>query len=351
MKIRVSILWLVFAVAVLIVLVLWHEKKQPMETPVGITTIPPAGTAPIMPSQTNVSASPVVSNNAMPVASQSVPSASQDKITLLKTILQANDVDITFYGRLEDQSGNAVTGAQVKFSIQYENGNSRGIQQGQVVSDDNGFFTISGTGANLGIVPQKAGYALATTDTSYRYSQLTPGYFVPDANNPTVIKMWKLQGAEPLVSINQHYQIHYTETPINFDLLAGKIVPSGGDIRITVNRAPGIISGRNRLDWGVQVEAVNGGIMDSGGLEGVTYAAPESGYEPKMAFVFSSNPPYKWFEEFSQGFFVMSRGGQAYSKLGFSFRINDDPDGFMYVTFSGVANANGSRNWEATSPQ
>jgi len=71
--------------------------------------------------------------------------------------------------------------------------------------------------------------------------------FVPDQNNPTVIKMWKLQGAEPLVNINQHYKLHYTNAPINFDLLAGKIVPAGGDIKLTVTRSPGIMSGRNRL--------------------------------------------------------------------------------------------------------
>jgi hypothetical protein len=36
----------------------------------------------------------------------------------------------------------------------------------------------------------------------------------------------------------------------------------------------------------------------------------------------------------------------VYSKLGLSFRINSDPDGLMNITIGGVANANGSRNWE-----
>jgi hypothetical protein len=203
----------------------------------------------------------------------------------------------------------------------------------------------------LGFVPRKAGYALATTGTLFKYSHLEDLPYVSDPNNPTVIKMWKLQGAEPLVGINQRYKLHCTSAPINFDLLAGQIVPSGGDIQLTVNRASGVISGRNRLDWSVHVAAVNGGLMDSGGQERVTYAAPVDGYQPTMAFVFSTNAPYKWFGGFNQGFFVMSRNGQVYSKLGLSFNINDAPDGFMSVTFSGVANTNGSRNWEATIPQ
>jgi hypothetical protein len=77
------------------------------------------------------------------------------------------------------------------------------------------------------------------------------------------------------------------------------------------------------------------------------YWAPGNGYQSSFEFNMSSNNvPYKWFEEFNQGFFLMSRNGQVYSKLGLSFRINRTPDDFMYVTFGGVANMNNSRNWE-----
>jgi hypothetical protein len=275
------------------------------------------------------------------------PAAPESKSAQVRDILNANDADIVFYGRLEDQFSNGVAGAEVNLSIQYENASDRGIKRGQVTSDGNGFFTISGyTGATLGIMPKKPGYALATTGTSFRYSQISPGFFVPDANNPTVIRMWKLQGAEPLLSINQHYKVHYTGEPINFDLLTGKVVPTGGDVKITVNRAPGVISGRNRLDWSVQIEAVDGGLMDSGGQDRVAYAAPDNGYQPGMTLIFSTTPPHKWAGGFTQGFFLMSRNGQVYSKLGLSFDINDAPDGFMSIAFGGVANTNGSRNWE-----
>jgi hypothetical protein len=91
--------------------------------------------------------------------------------------------------------------------------------------------------------------------------------------------------------------------------------------------------------------------MDSSGLERVTYSAPENGYQPSRTFMFSTNPPDKWFGGFNQGFFMTSRNGQVYSKVKLSFNINDAPDGLMSVTFNGVANTNGSRNWEATAPQ
>ena len=130
---------------------------------------------------------------------------------------------------------------------------------------------------------------------------------------------------------------HYTNAPINFDLLAGQIVPTGGDIKLTVSRSPGIMSGRNRLDWSVQVEAVDGGVMDPADKKELLMLRQKMATNQAMTFMFSTNAPYKWAGGFDQGFFLMSRNGQIYSKLGLSFRINDNPDGFMYVTFGGVA--------------
>ena len=86
------------------------------------------------------------------------------------------------------------------------------------------------------MMPQKQGYALASTGTFFKYSQLEEHPYVSDSNNPTVIKMWKLQGAQPIVSINQRYKLHYTGESMNFDLLTRQIVPAGGDVKLTVNR-------------------------------------------------------------------------------------------------------------------
>ncbi len=108
-----------------------------------------------------------------------------------------------FYGRLTDQFSNGVPGASINFSVQYENAIDRGIKRATVLSDNSGSFTITGyRGANLTLMPTRSGYQLATTITSFRYSQTSPGFFTPDANNPTIIRMWKMQKAEQLV----HFQ-------------------------------------------------------------------------------------------------------------------------------------------------
>lgn len=354
MKIRPSILLLCIAIVVLTVLVVWFAK-QPAKTSVPMATPSKAeesvAATPALP-ETDVLTS-VTGHVAVPTPSNGVsaPQKSKEQETL-EILSTKNDIPIVFYGRLEDQFGNPVTDAQIAASVRIYNGVKSTVERFSVTSDASGLFQINhGKGESLGIMPQKPGYALATAGTEFRYTYLDAHPYVPDAGNPTVIKMWKLQGAEPLAGIDQHYKLHYTNAPLNFDLLTGQIVPSGGDIKLMVSRSPGIMSGRNRLDWSVEVEAVDGGLMDSGGQEAVTYAAPESGYEPSMTFTFSTNAPYKWFGGFNQGFFVMSRNGRVYSKLGLSFRINDNPDDFMYITFGGIANTNGSRNWEATAQQ
>jgi hypothetical protein len=205
-----------------------------------------------------------------------------------------NDEPIVFYGKLEDQFGNPVPSATVGFSVRVINGVQFTTERGRVASDAGGLFTISGyRGQDLNVAPSKPGYAIASTNRFANYSRLFSDEerVHPDPNNPVVIKMWKLQGAEPLTGISKQYKLHYTEAPIYFDLLAGQIVPYGGDLKITVSRAPGVMSGRNPLDWSLKIEAVNGGLMDSLGREPVTYEAPETGYQPSEKFTFSANAP------------------------------------------------------------
>jgi hypothetical protein len=265
-----------------------------------------------------------------------------------------NDVPIVFDGKVEDQFGNPVAGAKVAASIRIYNGLQSTVERFEVFSDANGFFHIDhGKGEALGIMPSKEGYVPATANTRFVYSRLWPEaeQYNPDPNHPTVIKMWKLQGAEPLVGIDQRHKLSYTDTPVSFDLLAGKIVPSGGDIKITVSRSEGVVSAQTLQDWSVKIEAVDGGLIRTDVAEArVTYALPERGYQSGDMFIMSTNSPYKWFGGVHQMYFVSSRGGQVYSKLNVGLAINRNPADPVWVEFRGTANANGSRNFEADAP-
>ena len=332
---------------------LWFANRKSVETPLTASagtnapvpaSIAAAASQAIIPAYTNAPAAKITGSVASP--SMSPLEGKGKRMTEALSIL--NDVPIVFYGKLIDQFGNPLAGAEITGStIIYNGQTSRALGKRlpsvmpMVCSD-----SMLAKGESLGVMPRKQGYALATSGTEFKYSHLYQGYHVADPNNPVVIKMWKQQGAEPLLRISQRYKLHPTDEPLNFDLLTGKVVPLGGDIEITVGRAPGIVSERTLQDWSVRVEAVDGGLMDSSGQEAVTYWAPESGYQQSDSFIFSTNAPHKWSGGFTQGFFFTSRNGQIYGKLGLSFHINSEPDGFMNVVFGGVLNTNGSRNWE-----
>ena len=351
MKIRSSIIWLCAIVAMLLALVVLLVKKptggasfSSSET----NTLPSNG-KPTVQGQSRIDAVARANAPAGRAAVGTSPSnpSGQTKDEQMKQGLAAlNDVPIDFYGRLEDQFGNPVAGAQIKGDIRIYNGVQATVQHLTTTSDDRGAFQVHGEhGEALYVVPVKEGYALASTGTEFKYSAMYEQHFSPDPNNPTVVKMWKLQGAEPLVRFDKDLQFRYSGTPVRIDLLTGQLVPDGGDLKITVNRPPGIISGRNRQDWGVQIDAVDGGLIETSMNEArVTYAASDTGYQPSDTQMASSNG--HGVELIQQMFFVKSRNGQVYSKVFLSIGINQQPDEPMYVEFRGVANANGSRNWE-----
>jgi hypothetical protein len=270
---------------------------------------------------------------------------SKEEITAV-TLATLNDEPIEFYGKLEDQFSNAVPDVTVNVSVQIDNGIEAEIKKGQITSDANGFFKVSGYhGESLGLMPQKAGYALGTTSFPSRYSRLEPGFFIPDSNNPVVIKLWKVQGPEPLISVSKRFKMRYTNAPICFDLIKGTNVPRGGDIKITVVRPPGEISGRHPQPWSIRLEAVDGGLMDSS-EESTTYFAPKNGYVSLRTISSKERSSHGGIEGFHAGLYVKSRNGQVYTKLGLGIHINSNPDDLMDFQFSGVANTNSSRNWE-----
>ena len=132
----------------------------------------------------------------------------------------------------------------------------------------------------------------------------------------------EIQGAEPLAEIDKAYKFCYTVAPMNFDLLTGHIVPNDGDIKITVNRPAGLISGCNPQDWSMRVEVINGGLVETSVEESrMTYIAPEGGYEPVKTFAMS-DASNTWSQAIHQMLFVQSRNSQVYSKVLFSLHIN-----------------------------
>jgi hypothetical protein len=253
---------------------------------------------------------------------------------------------VHFYYKVEDQFGQPISDA----TIYRHNDFTRSIDDTESESDARGLFKETcKPGESFTLNPRKEGYEIASLNTSGAYSEelRQKQKTVSGAHDLIIIKMWKLQGAEPLIDISKEYKLPFTNAPVVFDLIAGKVVSSGGDIKIRVNRPSGEVSEHNPQMWGIDFEVIGGGFIETSGKESaITFAAPESGYQPSGTFGNNNGT-----DGLDKSFFVESRNGKVFSKLYLSMGINNEPDGLMYITFRGVANTNSSRNWEATAPQ
>ena len=358
MKVRRSVFLLIAVVAVLIALIIGHGRK-PAETALPtvaeIDGVPQPSTASAVSEPSRHNAETPLSAN--PPVAQVAPGAPvptpplKTKAELMKEGLAAlNDEEVVFYGKVIDQFGAPVANATVAGGIQVNNGTREGTDKISLATDANGAFTIRGyKGKALGINVRKTGYVMATTNTRFVYSLLWSDAerYNPDPNSPAVIKMWKLQGAEPLVVIGKECKLPFTGAPLFFDLLAGTVSDrGGGDLRVVITRAPGLLSKRNPGDWSIEFKPVNGGILEADDAAyRVTYQAPADGYQDSY-HAQMNHDDRAWFDNIQKVFFLTSRNGQVYSKFYVDFAINGDPTGSMWFQFKGVANANGSRNWE-----
>lgn len=291
-------------------------------------------------------------SSGQPLSQSTAPAPVEPGLTKEEQIRKAlstyNDEPIRFYGKLVDQFGNPVPSAIVDFTVRVINGYESTTDRGRTVSDAAGMFSISGyKGQDLSVNPSKAGYVLSSIHGIFNYSHLFPESerVHPDPGNPTVIEMWKLQGAERLISFRIEGYVPCEGTPADFDLQTGERVQSGGDVTLTVwsTNAPSL---KNGYSWKARIQAVQGGLVQAFNVRPEQMlGAPESGY----AGSFDLNYNYEvrpWSSRFTGAFYFTSRGGQFYGRLTLQILSDVVKDGGAYVSIQGMLNPAGSRDLE-----
>jgi hypothetical protein len=195
-------------------------------------------------------------------------------------------------------------------------------------------------------MPRKEGYTLAATTAGFRYSHLYPeSRHVPSPSQPAVIEMWKLQGGQRLIHFQLKAYVPLNGTANVFDLQSGKRVESGGDLVVYV-KSSATPNPTERYDWDVTLQAVGGGLIDSGGIEfEKMFAAPEQGYQAETRFAFRKDER-PWATRLNSGFYLKSRFGGCYAKVGFGIMSDIVKNGAVPVILSGYLNPAGSRNLE-----
>jgi len=290
-----------------------------------------------------------VANKAAAPANTASPNQPPGKREQMRAVLsKLNDKEIEFYGKVIDQYGAPIPNVDVYGSTIYNNGVSSGVQKKHTMTDAEGLFSFSGMrGRTFDCGLRKSGYENMPEGDAWDYTELVPAEkrHHPDAKNPVVLKMWKLQGAEPMIHMAKDFKIPPDGRPVRIDLTTGEKVEQGGDLVLTLRHevwTPGV-QGKRPFDWTIQVEADNGGLVES--TQRLMYLAPEDGYAPSFAI---DMPATKigWEPDVNRTFYLRSRG-QIYSRVGMVFNANPNQERGSYLSLIWWLNPKpGSRNLE-----
>ena len=257
-----------------------------------------------------------------------------------------NGVPIVFYGQIEDQFGKPVGDADVKFGVRVYNGWRSTVDRGSVRADAGGRFKITGyNGESISVLPEKTGYIVRTQIGSGIYSHMwsEEQRAHPDPARPVIIKMWKAQGAEPLLQIDKRLGSVRSDSPAGIDLIEGRFVGGGeGDLDVQAECSDVSVGAGQAKAWSVRVEATGGGLIEAEQSEyPIAFRAPDVGYESSKTF--KHDPSEQGITKY---IFIKSRSGQVFTKLQIMFFIYDDAQDQLHIEMRGFANTNASQNWE-----
>lgn len=239
------------------------------------------------------------------------------------------------YAKVVDQNGQPVIGAEVRGFLDFEEMDDD--EEHDTTTDSQGQFNFLGLhGKGMVFVPEKAGYEYDRRDAINR-----PKNYLPDPNNPLIITMWKLRGAEPMRHSNLHAYIPCDGTVTKFNLLTGKDDPSG-DLTLTLNRNPVNIVRGKPFDWSVTLEIPNGGFQEITNL--YPNEAPEEGYRPQITYNFQASAT-NWTPLLTTSLYFKSKNGQIYGRMTFKTMADFQPPPTLFDAEI-YANPSGSQNLE-----
>jgi hypothetical protein len=336
-----------FLIAVVSVLILWwfENSKQSIAPLVSApdketnVVLPPAKnmTASVAKPETN--ASDKIDTNSVAAKYKEYKAGKIDKAELAKAMIsEGNAKNQDFYGKVIDQYGEPVVGADITGNLEFDYGFSappkREVYKTQ--TDSAGLFQFTGLrGWQLGVTVKKDGYKMGERGEGYQ----APAGGKSSPTDRVILTMWKLRGPEPLNNSSIETRIPHDGTPVAFDIASGKQSPSG-NFQVTLSQYPlEVAHGWDRFDWSVKIEIPNGGFLEE--HDPYPYWAPADGYQQSFEFEESSNA-VKWLGGLLKNFYVKTAQGQ-YGLLQLKVFPGRSPTG-LEANFT--INPTGSQNLE-----
>jgi hypothetical protein len=334
--------YLVFIAAVLLVLVFCWLRFQRTESSETANVATPA--ASLSPPQTPVVGGTV--SSPLPIATPDPRSKEERMNEILATTSQQ---PITFYGKVIDQYGNPVVGADVRGNVSISKAwMDQKWDEHFTTTDGSGLFQFTGLrGQELVVSPKKEGYEYKSNNSVFAYSSLTAEKerHRPDSAVPVVFKMWKQQGAEPLITGNKFFGITADGTPFTIDLKNGRKSEGRqmeGDFVVSIKQPPQITD-ESRFDWSFTIDAIDGGVMEAADTQYLN-EAPAAGYQPQISQELHA-ADQEWRDVVPKTLFVKSRNGNQFARASVEIRANYQGAAVFSVHYF-VNPSPGSRNLE-----
>lgn len=246
---------------------------------------------------------------------------------------------IEFYGKVVDETSNAIAGASVSFrwdETPFEDeGRTAATQSGA-----DGLFSLTGAlGRILGVTVTKEGYYTSRSGAqSYRYS-LRDEVFSPDSAKPVVFTLRKKgQGAELLTSengvrANVAVRVPKNGAPVRVDLLEKK-ASANGQLEISQNKPPW----KEAREWSFRLSLPGGGLVAN--EDEFQFEAPGDNYQPSLEFSFMKSET-NWTTQVSKQFYIAFGQPRTYGWLRIESNLAQET---IFLTYA--INPSGSRNLE-----
>lgn len=232
------------------------------------------------------------------------------------------NVPIGFFGRIVDQDNRPLSGVRVVASArQWLYAPVAGLTsthpttEALSASDGSFEFTdLSGDALKIEAL-EKKGYEAepsATRDFGYNVSE----NHVPDRNNPVVLRMWRSEVKERLITGKMFFAIWPDGRDYTVNLLEGKHVESvteEGDFRIRVKRSTDAKFGQ-KYDWSFVIAPINGGIIEEQDPHSSMFLAPDTGFLAQYEFSIKADGD-QWGHRVKKRFYVRSRGGMVVGRI------------------------------------
>jgi hypothetical protein len=272
------------------------------------------------------------------------------RINQVRAAMEDANQPIRFYGKVIDQDGAPLPGVKVALGVRRTSEvlpglTNDGSDRFEIVTDEGGRFQLTDAkGALLGVKAlEKVGYEASSQSMRYFwYYENENKKYRPDANTPEVFRMWKLVGAERLITADKFYGVVPDGRGYAVDVLTAKKVEGGnaGDFKVSIKR-PAQIDAGSKYDWSCLIEGIGGGVVET--QDEFMYRAPESGYQPRYEVKVPASDP-QWSDRAKRQLYLKSRDGKVYARMDVEILANYQNKAVFNVKY--YANPTGSRNLE-----